>query len=40
MKIGQQVRLLCPWKRHLTGLPLPKALAEKFPGQPGKKTEK
>jgi len=23
MKIGRQVRLLCPWARHLTGLPLP-----------------
>jgi len=23
MEIGQEVRLLCPWARHLTGLPLP-----------------
>jgi len=23
MKIGRQVRLLCPWARHLTSLPLP-----------------
>jgi len=22
MKIGRQVRLLCPWERHLTGMPL------------------
>jgi len=23
VKISRQVRLLCLWKRHLTGLPLP-----------------
>jgi len=23
VEIGQQVRLLCPWARHLTELPLP-----------------
>jgi len=23
MEIGRQVHLLCPWARHLTGLPLP-----------------
>jgi len=23
VKIGRQVRLLCPWARHLTELPLP-----------------
>jgi len=23
VKIGRQVRLLCPWARQLTGLPLP-----------------
>jgi len=23
VEIGRQVRLLCPWARHLTGLPLP-----------------
>jgi len=23
MEIGRQVRFLCPWARHLTGLPLP-----------------
>jgi len=23
MEIGRQVCLLCPWARHLTGLPLP-----------------
>jgi len=23
VKIGRQARLLCPWARHLTGLPLP-----------------
>jgi len=22
-KIGRQVRMLCPWARHLTRLPLP-----------------
>jgi len=23
VEIDQQVRLLCPWARHLTGMPLP-----------------
>jgi len=23
VKLGRQVRLLCPWARHLTGMPLP-----------------
>jgi len=23
VEIGGQVRLLCPWARHFTGLPLP-----------------
>jgi len=30
VKIGRQFRLLCPWARHLTGLPLPKGVGRKI----------